>query len=95
MTSGRDASAAIGSTGSSSAGRGVNDFASVALTRVGPNDVVPPPPPELVEWGNNTLLATLLGMCYGSSLAFRAREVASADVSQQVCVVWPRLTLSF
>lgn len=60
--------------------------AEVALRRVRPGEVVPPPPPELVQWGNDTLLATLLGMCYGGSLAYRARDVPSVDVSHQVCV---------
>jgi hypothetical protein len=54
------------------------------MRRVRPGEAVPPPPPELVQWGNDTLLATLLGMGYGASLAYRAREVPTGEVSQQV-----------
>ena len=60
-------------------------MAEVAFRRVRPGEAVPPPPPELVKWGNDTLLATLLGMGYGASLAYRAREVPTGEVSQQVC----------
>ena len=60
-------------------------MAEVALRRVRPGEAVPPPPPELVQWGNDTLLATLLGMGYGASLAYRAREVSTGEVSQQAC----------
>ena len=59
-------------------------MAEVAFRRVRPGEAVPPPPPELVKWGNDTLLATLLGMGYGASLAYRARELPTGEVSQQV-----------
>lgn len=76
---------AVDSSGAAGSGTpGAGSLAAVAFRRVHPGEAVPPPPQELTEWGNNTLLATLLGMCYGASLALRARETATEEVSQQV-----------
>ena len=39
-----------------------------------PGDALPPPPPELAEWGRSTALATLAGMLYGGARAHASRE---------------------
>jgi hypothetical protein len=48
-----------------------------------PGEVAPPPPPELVAWANNTLMATLVGTLYGGARAHATREPPSPDVLPQ------------
>jgi hypothetical protein len=51
--------------------------------RVEPGAPVPPPPAEVVQWANNSLLATLAGTVYGGVRAHVSREPPSLDVHPQ------------
>ncbi len=69
------------------AGRGMTPAPSAGsgdlFRRVAPGEPVPPPPAELVQWANNTLLATLAGTLYGGIRAHLTREPPSLDVHPQ------------
>ena len=56
---------------------------SSPFRRLQPGEVAPPPPPELVQWANNTLMATLVGTLYGGARAHATREPPSPDVHPQ------------
>jgi hypothetical protein len=53
------------------------------FARVEPGAPVPPPPVEVVQWANNSLLATLAGTVYGGVRAHVSREPPSLDVHPQ------------
>lgn len=54
-----------------------------AFERVPTGAAVPPPPPELSEWAQNTALAMLAGMMHGGWRAHASREPPSAEVLPQ------------
>ena len=58
--------------------------------RVEPGQPVPPPPPELVQWATNALLATLAGTMYGAARAHWSREMPSPEVHPQARAAPPR-----